>query len=195
MKRRKSNRSTRRRRVYVDGHLQGRLALVLILFELALFATAWVYLYSSFSGLLANDQGATRSALLMTMARDLAVVVLACGALNAAVLLLIHGLWVRHVRSVLASLGRRLERIEAFDLRVDPARADEKEVHRLIDVCDRWIDAERQRMLAVRIAAARLPRPLPAQTRSREAREALAALQDATTQLRKKQSVTTSVAL
>lgn len=174
--------NSRRRRLYLDGQLQGRLLLALVSFETLLFASAWLFLYRSFAGSLAAAGELPKAS---AMAAEMAWVVLVCCLVNALVLTLAHFLWTRRVRRVVAGLEQRLQRIDSLDLRPDPAWNQERCHHRVIDLCDRWIEGERRRMLAVRIAAARLPRPLPTDADSPEAQDALAALQEAARLLRR----------
>lgn len=168
MSKKTNGRQPRRRRVYIDADLQGRLVVALVALETSLLAAACLYLYYAFGSIIDDNlyviHAADAAPMLPRMALELAKVVAVCAVVNTVALVVAHRLWARHVRRVLASLRKRLERVRALDLRVDPAWADEREVHRLIDLCDRWVDNERRRMVAVRIAAARLPRPLPAGT-------------------------------
>ena len=53
-----------------------------------------------------------------------------------------------------------------------------------MDLTEKWIEGERRRMVAVRIATARLPARLPADPKGREAGEALESLREAASQLR-----------
>ena len=178
--------------MYIDSKLQGQLVRALVVLEVSLFAAACFYLYFALAGIIEERlyiiHGADRVDLLPLMLRELGLVVLVCGVINVLAVFIAHGLWVHQIRSVLAQLHLRMERVRQLDLRVAPPGAREATVHRLIDLCDRWIDAERRRMLAVRIAAARLPRPLPLAPASAEGADALAAIEEAAAQLQRRTS-------
>lgn len=181
--------SARRRQVYVDAEIQRRIVLALVAIEVLVLALACLMLARSFPKVVAGATAASGEAgLLRLLAAEFGRVALYCGIANVLAVLAAHALWARHVRKVLSGFARRLARVRALDLRREPAR--QAATHRLLDLCDRWIEGERRRMLAVRIAAARLPRPLPADPRSHEAAEALAALQEAAALLRRQAPAT-----
>lgn len=174
----------RRRRHTLDGQLHGRLLAAVVSFELALFATAWIYLYHAFAQRI-DDARDAAAGIPAGLLQEFALVILACCLVNLLVLSIAHHLWAQRVRRMLADLHLRLDRVQALDLRASPGFVEGRPRHRLIELCDRWIEGERRRMLAIRIAAARLPRPLPAEPESSEALDALSALQEAAQQLRR----------
>jgi len=184
----KSRNGRRRRRVYVDGDLQGRLVAALVLLEVTLLLAALAYLHHAFGNIIDDSlyviHAAERQPLLPRLAAELGLVVLVCGLANTAALFVAHGLWAAHVRSVLADMRKRLDKVRALDLRPDPAWASEARKHRLVELTERWIESERHRMIAVRIAAARLPPKLPEDPAGREAAEVLEALREAADELR-----------
>lgn len=170
----------KRRKVYVDERLQGRFMLGLVLLELCLFVAACGYLYCALAEIIENNlyviHAAEHEALLPQMARELGLVALVCGALNSVALLVAHGLWSRHVSRVLGSLHRRMECVRSLDLRADSSVPAEAASHRLLELCERWIDAERLRIKSINGALARLPLDAP---QTADAQDARAALQEA----------------
>lgn len=182
------SRRGRRRLLFVDRELQGRLLFALLALQLALLAGASSYLGTVFSTALdtASAAGApvTLAELLPRMLGELALVMLVCIAANACLMHFAHHRWSQRVERVLGRLRERLQRVGELDLREPPPAARDSDGHRLLALCERWIEGERRRMLAVRIAAARLPRPLPGRGAGREAEDALAALREAADALR-----------
>jgi len=182
------SRNGRRRRVYVDSDLQGRLVVALVALEVTLLVSAVLYLHHAFGDIIDESlyviHAADRQPLLPRLAGQLGLLMLVCALINTTALFLAHGVWARHVRKVLDDMRKRLDKVRALDLRPDPAWATERSRHRLVELTERWIESERHRMVAVRIAAARLPSPLPCDPHSREAAEVLDALREAAQELR-----------
>ncbi|MCB1887117.1 MAG: hypothetical protein KDH20_05900 [Rhodocyclaceae bacterium] len=178
----------RRRRVYVDADIQGRLILALVALEVTLLVVACAFLYARFGAVIDQNlyviHAANREPLLPALIWELARVVLICAAVNTVALVAAHRIWTRHVRHVLDGMRERLDRVATLDLRPDPQWREAPDRHRLIDLTERWIEGERLRMVALRIATARLPASLPSDPDGREAREALEALREAAGQLR-----------
>lgn len=190
MKIRDDRGAPRRRKFYVDGALQRRLALALVALEVALFSGACAYLYFALVGIIDDNlyviHAGAREGLLPQMARELGRVALVCGVINSLALVFTHRLWVRHIRRVLAALDQRLARVRALDLRPDPAPAGATGAHRLLDLCDGWIEAERTRVSAIDNALARLPASLRADPAGEAHRDALAVLAEAAGHLQRR---------
>jgi len=190
MKNRDDREAPRRRKFYVDGQLQRRLALALVALEVALFAGACAYLYFALVGIVDDNlyviHAGEREGLLPQMARELGWVALVCGAVNSVALAFTHRLWARHVRGVLGALDQRLARVRALDLRPDPASAGATGAHRLLELCDRWMEAERARVSAIDGALARLPASSRSDPADEAHRDALAALAEAATHLQRR---------
>lgn len=178
----------RRKRIYVDGEIQGRLAAAMVVMEVALLLLACLYLYHAFGEIIDENlyviHASESAPLLPRLARELGLVVVVCALVNTVALVAAHHVWARHVRQVLDGMGKRLVRVRALDLRPDPEWRHERHRHRLVELTERWIESERRRIVAVRIAAARLPATLPIDPDGRDAEEALAALKEAAAQLR-----------
>ncbi len=178
----------RRKRVFVDADIQGRLIVALVVLEVSLLLAACAFLYMRFGAVIDGQlyviHAADREPLFPALALELVRVVLVCAAANTVALIVAHRIWSRHVRQVLDGMRSRLDRVARLDLRPDPRWRDEPQRHRLIDLTERWIEGERLRMVGLRIATARLPASLPTDPDGREAQEALAALREAASQLR-----------
>lgn len=176
--------TARRRRHFIDTDLQGRLALALVALEVGLFAGACGYLYYALATIIEDQlyivHAAQREPLLPLMLVELLKVVAVCAAVNSAALFATHRLWGRHVTGVLDTLGGRIARIGAIDLRPHGGPGEARAAHRLIALCDRWIAAEQARLTRVDAALARLPAAIG------EDREvARAAIDEALRQLRR----------
>lgn len=181
----------RRRTFYVDANLQGRLSLALVLLEVGLFVAASTYLYFALAGIIDNNlyvvHAAERQALLPQMLRELGLVVLVCAAANSVALLYTHRLWGRHVARVLGALNRRMERVRSLDLRPDPDAQRDQDAHRLLELCDRWVAAERERIVAINEVLDRLPKNDSTAYRPADALDVADALKQATEQFRHRQ--------
>ena len=151
----KAGHSHRRRRVYVDGQLQGRLVAALVLLEAGLLVLACLYLYHAFGEIIDESlyviHAVDRRPLLPRLAAALGWTVLVCALVNTAALVVADAIWSSHVRKVLATLRARLASVRALDLRPRPAEG--KPAHRLLALTERWIASERQRLVAAREAA------------------------------------------
>ncbi|MCB1914395.1 MAG: hypothetical protein KDG52_01560 [Rhodocyclaceae bacterium] len=147
----------RRRQVFVDAQLQGRLALALVVLEAGLLVLACAYLYHAFGEIIDESlyviHAAERSPLLPRLATALGQTIVVCALANTAALMLADAIWGRHVRKVLAAFRKRLARVRERDLRPDEPCAAAPPRHRLLGLTERWIDSERQRLIAAREAA------------------------------------------
>lgn len=150
-----------RRRRYVDKHLQGRLALMLVLFEVLVIVLACVYLYHAFAGVLDERLYAVHPMagddLLRRLASELGWALLGCVVANGVLVSVLYRAWSRHTGGVFSAFGDRLDRLGALDLRDPRAVGGRQGNHRVLALFDKWLKLERQRVDGARRCLERLP--------------------------------------
>ncbi len=118
---------------------------------------ALLYLYLRFGALIEANlyvvHAAARTGLLPAMLSELLKVILVMGVVNTLALLLAHTLWSRHVERVVRAFRNRTARLAALDF-TEPE--DDQATHEVVARLERWREAERGRLLAVREQLAEL---------------------------------------
>lgn len=162
-----ATRPERRRRHYVDGLLQGRLILLLIGLELALFGISLVVIYGELNAAIDADtfrvhvSDARAAPALVSALLPLAPWVILG---NVLVLAAAVAYWRGRVNAVLGPLRDRLTATAGLDLRPPPDRTD---THDVLRAAERWTATERERYRQVCELAASLPSALdPADPRA-----------------------------
>lgn len=139
----------RRRRHYVDHVLQGRLLLVLVIFELVLFAVAMVVLHHNLAQAIEQQiyrahQVPTEN-LPMLLKELLWLLPWVVGA-NLLVVLLVHRLWCGTIGRIAGNLQRLFRAVSALDLR---GAGQQEGSHAVLTCAQDWMSYERQRCRAL----------------------------------------------
>lgn len=141
-----------RRKIFIDGRLQGRLILLLVALEIIILATAMFYLNHRFAGMIEHDLYAIHrisqedmlSAFIWQIVRVIFVMVI----LNALLLFIAHSIWSRQISSVVQEFRNGLFLIRSRKL-VELEHTKEPR-HELLGLLDSWHTKERNRIAALK---------------------------------------------
>ncbi|WP_210397871.1 hypothetical protein [Motiliproteus sediminis] len=129
-----------RRRKLIDLRLQGWLLLALVVLETAMLVAAMIFLYFRFSAAIeANLFTIHRSAqqpLLPLFLKEMAIVIVTMGVINTLALILANGLWMGHIKRVLAAFRQQLQKVGRLDL--TPGLSDPQPEHEVLALLESW---------------------------------------------------------
>ena len=137
----------KRRIIYIDGTLQGRLITALILLESTMVITALIYLRYRYSVLLDEylysiHLGSIEN-MFFKLLNELVIIVVAMSAINFAALIIANALWGRHINHIIACFRKGLKQIKALNLKSNTQNKVPR--HEVIEQLDAWRNAEKER--------------------------------------------------
>jgi hypothetical protein len=136
-----------RRRYYVDRLVQGRLLVIMVLLEIAMFTCAMLVAYMDLNSAAALQQasapGVSSSAIVV---HELLRIVPWVLVANLIMVLFVGRVWGRYVTSIVVPLRSLLAAVERLDLRGN-GRIDSR--HEALTIGRRWILSERERCVQI----------------------------------------------
>ncbi len=148
----------RRKKIYTDFDIQGKLVVFLILMETLLMAGAIVYLYIDFQSIIENHlysaHFASKDALFQQFVIAFVHVIIAVVLINLIALWLTHIIWSKHIDTILSTFRQILQNTSKLNL--SAAGTNGKARHFVLRFLSSWLTLERNRSFRLRALCSRM---------------------------------------
>lgn len=138
----------RRKKIFVDNRLQGRLILAMVIVEMVILAVAMFYLNYRFASIIEDNlysiHRSSQEDMLLVFASQIGWVVFEMGVLNVMMLFTAHYFWSQQIGTVVEVFRKELSLIRSLNFS-KPDHVD-KPIHELLTLVELWFSSERKRV-------------------------------------------------